>query len=1256
MKKPQYIIAVLILLASVPSEQAAVKSRATRSNGYAYGSYSSSLYSLHRPSYGVYSQRNSARSSIHTPRGAERNVYSGRFCSYPSVKLVPQRFKNGTQTYLKRVVSQCPWSSLYCNPKVSYVVASRYTYSIRLQRVTTDEWRCCPGFSGDNCENACYNCSSLSNLQEQIDLLSQQVSGNLEAGNSLPSSGVVSRGPEGPVGPRGPRGRIGLPGASGTPGRKGEQGLPGRNGADGRHGRHGSKGETGAEGPQGEIGLPGVPGPRGETGAAGTKGERGNTGEKGVAGETGNTGPQGIQGPAGISGTAGTSGAVGPQGPPGPPGVCTCGPNNIITQPPPTEPISAAYPRKVEGVQIIEELTANHQSGKPTASWTGPLLVDFCASQLWRRRVTELSCDFDKENTLSLPGRRFRRGEGLEGGNGPGRKGGTFCLFESSPRPPGGEWTLENAMDFLREDNWSTTSPEDSADIPQENEGPILPQAPLNGESLPDDFFLIYRRPTSHNPRNHHANIAQLASPFFSNELHGICMTFRYLVRGHSLSDAGLLVYLLPCNPAYKFPVLNLTATPNNLTNVWLRAVVPLPDYKRPYRVILEARPGSGGLELLAVDDVIFSECGSNSCMYQGQQRSNNELWKSEDCQECLCQDGVVTCFEILCPTIACRFTYKPVGYCCRVCCPNQEVDFVTESSGDEYTDGSDDNTEYNTSEIDENELYSTYPTYEMDTPAPTTEMRTDILGCPIAPQPRTSTNIDAVCKLRKDTGPCRGRFTKFYFDKRTRSCRQFTYGGCEGNANNFDSPDDCRRLCVDAANPNRSPPRNTNSNLPSRCYHPVMAGDCRGSNPRFYYDSGTGMCHLFTYGGCGGNENRFFDPTECKRVCGGKPVYPGLGTKAPPPESLVSIDDDIRPRQSGRCREEKLVGPCKARMPRFYFDTDTGRCRLFTYGGCKGNENRFLTPWACRDTCGGAEPVYTEEAPDPSAACHLPKVRGPCKGSIPRFYYNPTTNRCQIFVYGGCAGNENNFETPRQCQSLCGGDVSFEYERNTGETARTRSNTLTSSETPMVPAEFCTTPMEEGPCRASLYRYHFNSETQLCSVFVYGGCRGNQNNFMAPEECQAACGGEGFNFTVTTSQQNQVQSITAQREIIAGPPGPPGERGPEGPAGSPGTPGVIPKAATRTAALAIAEDVTEMKATIERLSSRILVLEQELLNGILSVVEGDNIENVVVPDVFNPEIQPAEPTPPLLNHRNSPVGRGDNTDFETTERGRGEK
>lgn len=36
------------------------------------------------------------------------------------------------------------------------------------------------------------------------------------------------------------------------------------------------------------------------------------------------------------------------------------------------------------------------------------------------------------------------------------------------------------------------------------------------------------------------------------------------------------------------------------------------------------------------------------------------------------------------------------------------------------------------------------------------------------------------------------------------------------------------------------------------------------------------------------------------------------------------------------------------------------------------------------------------------------------------RFYYNKGKNRCEPFNYGGCFGNENNFETEHECKRTC--------------------------------------------------------------------------------------------------------------------------------------------------------------------------------------------------------------------------------------------
>ncbi|KAK3753499.1 hypothetical protein QZH41_018000, partial [Actinostola sp. cb2023] len=52
------------------------------------------------------------------------------------------------------------------------------------------------------------------------------------------------------------------------------------------------------------------------------------------------------------------------------------------------------------------------------------------------------------------------------------------------------------------------------------------------------------------------------------------------------------------------------------------------------------------------------------------------------------------------------------------------------------------------------------------------------------------------VCKLRKVVGPCRAAFRRFYYDNTRKACRHFTYGGCQGNGNNFDKKEDCDNLC----------------------------------------------------------------------------------------------------------------------------------------------------------------------------------------------------------------------------------------------------------------------------------------------------------------------------------------------------------------------------------------------------------------------------------------------------------------------------
>ena len=52
-------------------------------------------------------------------------------------------------------------------------------------------------------------------------------------------------------------------------------------------------------------------------------------------------------------------------------------------------------------------------------------------------------------------------------------------------------------------------------------------------------------------------------------------------------------------------------------------------------------------------------------------------------------------------------------------------------------------------------------------------------------------------------------------------------------------------------------------------CSLPVSVGPCKGSYPRWFYNSTSRQCQLFSYGGCGGNSNRFTSLASCTEKCG---------------------------------------------------------------------------------------------------------------------------------------------------------------------------------------------------------------------------------------------------------------------------------------------------------------------------------------------------------------------------------------------------
>ena len=57
---------------------------------------------------------------------------------------------------------------------------------------------------------------------------------------------------------------------------------------------------------------------------------------------------------------------------------------------------------------------------------------------------------------------------------------------------------------------------------------------------------------------------------------------------------------------------------------------------------------------------------------------------------------------------------------------------------------------------------------------------------------------------------------------------------------------------------------------------------------------------------------------------------------------------------------------------------------------------------------------------------------------------------------------------------------------------------------------DICSLPPITGVCRAYFPRYFYNTTSERCEEFVYGGCRGNKNNFVKKVNCKLQCDDPG--------------------------------------------------------------------------------------------------------------------------------------------------
>ncbi|XP_068135882.1 EMILIN-1 [Hyperolius riggenbachi] len=154
--------------------------------GGAYGTNYPPRYNLY--SGGTASQVIMAPGVTPAHNGLRAASRHRNWCAYVVTRTVSCMVEDGVETYVKPEYQPCSWGQQQCPRTVMYRSYVRPRYKVAYKSVTDMEWRCCQGYSGDDCIDGPAGGAQVTTSRPRPRPVRPNISGS-SGGNHLSGSG-----------------------------------------------------------------------------------------------------------------------------------------------------------------------------------------------------------------------------------------------------------------------------------------------------------------------------------------------------------------------------------------------------------------------------------------------------------------------------------------------------------------------------------------------------------------------------------------------------------------------------------------------------------------------------------------------------------------------------------------------------------------------------------------------------------------------------------------------------------------------------------------------------------------------------------------------------------------------------------------------------------------------------------------------------------------------------------------------------------